>query len=577
MYSNATDRSLNLMKRISLIWVTCWLTAASAVASGINYNGTNLTENKEFSRTQCGTSYKNVMKEVSGLACSRQTPGYLWAVNDENMGDDRKIIAITPGGTLTMTVKLNTPGSDRDDWEDIATGIYNNTNYLFISATGDNDKAYNDAYYIYYLEEPSIASGTIEKTAGYIRFGYPDNQAHNTETLMYDNIEQMLYIVDKEDGVCHMYQLPFRTDYGTGVQRLTEVCALGDGNKFKEATGGDISPSGKWMAVKNEKYILLWERAGNESLSETAQRLPEQIAAYEKEDQGESLAWLNDTTFFTTSDSKKDTPIYRYDRWGGSIVNPEPEPEPVPVDSTQKEIKEIILANNYYAYINEDETVVRGWYLAGKEKPVVDSCQLSPGAVWAQQDDTLTITALDGSVAVYTLDIQPVTPCEFTAEEIVFDGSESSWVKSAYGWDETKKWKFSKTDDDYSREIAGKTHVEFFLPACDTVVLKSIDANERDIRIYVNGVKSGSKTKLLKAGTTVVVEQPEAFMLSVVSSQSSGDGGVKVLRMARKPGETEGVEQASRPQERKARIEIRDGQIVLVVGENRYTLTCSRL
>lgn len=303
-----------MAKRMGALLLGVVTAMASWAADGINYDGNKLTLNTDFTRTECGTMNKSVMKEVSGLACSRQTPGYLWAHSDENLGDNRKIVAVSPSGTLAMTVKISSSGSDRDDWEDIATGVYAGKNYLFLGAIGDNDLQYNDAYYIYYFEEPAISSGTKTINVNYIRFGYPDNKAHNTETLMYDNIEQRFYIADKVDGVCHLYTLPFKTDYGTSVQKLTEVCALGNGSKFKKATGGDISPDGRWMAIKSGKYVLLWEREGNESLTATAQRRPVQIAAYEEEEQGESLAWVDATTFYTTSDSKDNTPIYQYTR-----------------------------------------------------------------------------------------------------------------------------------------------------------------------------------------------------------------------------------------------------------------------
>ena len=302
------------MKHSIYILLIGLIMAQAARADGINYDGTKLTLCEDFTRTECGTMGKSTMKETSGLACSRQTPGYLWAHGDENTGSNRKIVAVTPSGTLTMTANISSSGSDRDDWEDIATGVYDGQNYLFIGAIGDNDLEYNDAYYIYYAEEPAITSGTVTLNVNYIRFGFPDNQPHNTETLMYDNIEQRFYIVDKIDGACHLYYLPFRTDYGTSVQCLTEVCALGSGSKFKKATGGDITPDGRWMAVKNGKYILLWERQGTESLTVTAQRRPLQIAAYVEEEQGESLAWADASTFYTTSDSKDNTPIYRYVR-----------------------------------------------------------------------------------------------------------------------------------------------------------------------------------------------------------------------------------------------------------------------
>ncbi len=560
------------MQRILISIVAGFVSATMAWGAGINYNGTTLQENTDFTRTECGTMKKKTMKEISGLAASRQTPGYLWAHGDENTGDNRKIIAIQPDGTLAMTVDLTTPpNTDRDDWEDIATGIYDGKNYVFIGAIGDNDLAFNDQYYIFYFEEPAISSGTQNVTVNTIRFGYPDNTAHNTETLMYDNVEQMFYIADKVDGVCHLYKLPFSTTYGTGVQRLTEVCALGNGSKFKLANGGDITPDGHWMAIKNEEYILLWERQGAESLSATVLRNPVQVMAYQKEEQGESLAWLNDSLFYTTSDSKKDTPIYQYVRWGGTTPGtPSIDTIPETIDSTARAIREVILSNHYYAYINEGESVIRGWYLAGTSVPVIDSCLLSAGATWAQTNDTVTITALNGTTAVYTLDIQPVTPVEFSAAEIVFDGTET-WVKSAYGWDGTKKWKFSKTDSDYSREIAGKTHVELFLPACDTLYLTPFSGTERDVRFYINGVEFGSKTKFVKAGLTLDVQQSAPFMLTIASAQTSGDGGIAAIRMARKPNSETGIE-TTKSDVHCVKV-LREGRLYIRLGEKIYDIT----
>ena len=560
------------MKRIFSIIVAGVMSATIAWgATGINYDGNKLTLNSDFTRTECGTMFKSVMPETSGFACSRTTPGYIWAHGDENTGSNKKIVAIQPNGTLAMTLTIS-GDPERDDWEDIATGVYNSTNYLFIGAIGDNDLAYKDQYYIYYFQEPAITSGTKSATVSYIRFGYPDNQAHNTETLMYDNIEQMFYIVDKVDGgICHLYKLPFRTDYGTGVQTLTEVCALGNGSKFNYCTGGDISPNGKWMAIKSKPYVLLWERQGSESLSETAQRRPQQVEAYQEEKQGEALAWADSTTFYTTSDQKKDVPIYKYTRGGssqGGGGGDDPEPPVNPVDSSLKAINEVILSNSYSAYIISGETIIRGWYMEGESAPTVKSCIVSEGATWAQEGDNVTVTALDGSKDSYTLDIQSVSPVAYTSQEIVFDGTES-YVKSAYGWDSTKKWRFSKTDSDYSREIAGKTHVELFLPACDTIIVKA--GVERDVKVYINGEQLGSKVKLLKAGNTFVVAQSAPFMMSIISAQSSGDGGVAAIRMARKGGATD-LGDVQRDHVPCTKV-LRNGQIIIVRGEKSFTVT----
>ena len=286
-----------------------------SAADGIDYDGTKLSLNTEFTRSECGTMYKSVMPETSGFACSRQTPGFIWAHGDENTGSNKKIVAIEPNGDLAMTVNIGSGDAGRDDWEDIATGVYGGKNYVFIGAFGDNDLAFKDKYYIYYFEEPAITSGTKTIDVNYVRFGYPDNKAHNTETLMYDNVEHVFYIADKvKDGVCTLFSLVFDPSKGTSLQTLTKVCELGNGSKFNFLTGGDISPDGRWMLIKSKKHALLWERQGNESLSETAQRRPVQIAAYEAETQGEAVAWLDNSTFYTTSDDKSNVPIYQYVR-----------------------------------------------------------------------------------------------------------------------------------------------------------------------------------------------------------------------------------------------------------------------
>ena len=554
--------------KVCLVALGLFMACAAWSASGINYDGTNLELNNDFTRTECGTQKKDVMKEISGMACSRVTPGYIWEHGDENLNSNRRILAIKPDGTQQMEVKVST-SSDRDDWEDICTGTYGGKNYIFIGAIGDNDLAYKDKYYIYYFEEPAITSSSKTITASEIVFGYPDNQAHNTETLMYDNVEQVFYIATKADGVCSLYSLPFKTDY-SGKQTLTKVCDLGNGSKFNLCTGGDITPDGSWMAIKNKQYILLWERQGSESLSATATRRPTQIAAYQEEKQGESLAWEDNSTFYTTSDQKKDVPIYKYTRGDSPIVPPDTtQTDTVPADPqvTPPTLYELIMSNAYSAYV--DGSDLKAFYLAGSEVPTISTSKVNEGTKWEQNGNTITLTGSDETTISYTLVTEAVTPVAFTDQEIVFDGSadEAEWLKAAYGWDDTKKWRFSKTDDDYSREIAGKTHIELFLPACDTVVLTSMKT-ERDVRIYVNGAQLGDKVKLVKTGLALAVEQSAPFMLSVVSAQSSGDGGIAAIRMARKATPTGIDETASEKASTKV---LYNGRLFILRGEKIYT------
>ena len=315
----------------------------------LTYNGDILPINTDFERSMCGQVGKAVdLEEVSGIACSRVTPGYIWmqSDNEDKIGeeeDNDHIIATDEKGEKLYTridfLNLNAAGIRYWDWEDMCGGVYNGTNYLFIGAFGDNKET--DGYYsIVYFEEPAITEGaTLNITPSQIRFVYPDGKNHNCESLMYDNVEQTLYIITKVYyNVCQVFSLPFRLDYGTAKQTLTHVCDLGvqsdidwgeyQGQQlrckgFHLATAADISPDGKYVLIKNHNnisgyadysWILYWERQGDESIAETVKRQPQVIDCYEYEWQGEAICWLDDNTFYTTSDSDGEPPIYKYVR-----------------------------------------------------------------------------------------------------------------------------------------------------------------------------------------------------------------------------------------------------------------------
>ena len=323
-----------MKKLLLLIFALGAIMTVYASAPDLTFNGKVLSWNTDFSRKQCGTlDISENLEEVSGIACSRVTPGYIWMQSDEVQ---KKIIATDELGTKRyMTVRFSK--IIRWDWEDLSGGVYEGKNYLFIGAFGDNNET-DGNYHIIYFEEPAIGTpNDITITPGDIPYVYPDGKNHNTEALMYDNKEQMIYIITKVYyDVCQVFSLPFRLDY-TGTQTLKYVCDLGKktdlgtGDKadhgFHLVTAADISPDGKYVLIKNQNnttplysWILLWERQGDESISETLKRDPEPLKCYDVEWQGEAIAWLDDDTFYTTSDSQPDgddpgdPPIYKYVR-----------------------------------------------------------------------------------------------------------------------------------------------------------------------------------------------------------------------------------------------------------------------
>ena len=330
-----------MMKKLVLCCLVLISTTVCAVPKLV-YNGDTLQWNTEWKRTQCGAVHYAVdIYEVSGIACSRVTPGYIWMQSDNEdkingREDNDHIIATDEKGEklYTRINFLNLEDSDIRywDWEDMSGGVYDGRNYLFIGAFGDNDEV-EKHYSIIYFEEPAIVEGQVlNLTPSQIRYQYPDGKSHNAEAIMYDNREQMIYIITKVYyNVCQVFSLPFRLDYGDEKQTLEYICDLGvrsdlgesDKNQpykgFHLVTGADISPDGSQILIKNHNnivasysWVLLWERLDGESVSETLKRQPEPLKCYSYEWQGEAICWLDTTTFYTTSDSDGEPPIYKY-------------------------------------------------------------------------------------------------------------------------------------------------------------------------------------------------------------------------------------------------------------------------
>ena len=337
------------MKKLSSLLLALAASMTSLVMASspqLTYNGQVLPWNTEFSRTMLGyVTGSAVVPEISGLACSRVTPGYLWMESDEVTS---YIVATNEAGT-TREQKINFSSSiSRDDWEDLCGGVYNGKNYLFVGLFGDNNASKGN-YQILYFEEPEITGGTKTVTPNIIKFQYPNGTKHNAEAMMYDNVEQMIYIITKVYyDVCQVFKRPMSLSYGSTTQTLTYVCDLGikadmgtGTNPYKGfhlVTAADISPDGQYVLIKNhnntaadknEEYswTLMWKRQGNESIGQTLLRQPQAIGCYEQEWQGEAICWLDNTTFYTTSDDEE-PPMYKYTRPDPSgNTDPDPDPE----------------------------------------------------------------------------------------------------------------------------------------------------------------------------------------------------------------------------------------------------------
>ena len=330
-----------MKKTVLFIAALCMaLNACAAKPKPLVYFGDTLPQSDEFIRIQIGSLKEAVgLPEISGIACSRVTPGYTWMQSDDY--ESQIVAADERGQNRAMKVKFSK--KIRWDWEDMSGGVYNGVNYLFIGAFGDNDET-DGNYSIVYLEEPAITNGEITVQPRQIKFQYPGGLKHNAEALMYDNIDQKIFVITKVYyNVCQVFSLPFSLEYGDSLQTLTYVCDLGvksdigEGDKpfkgFHLVTGADISPDGHHILIKNHNniqaafsWVLYWRRQEGETVEQTLiNSRPVVLDCYQSEWQGEAICWLDSNTFYTTSDSDGEPPIYKYMRRDHTALQNVPE------------------------------------------------------------------------------------------------------------------------------------------------------------------------------------------------------------------------------------------------------------
>jgi hypothetical protein len=332
------------MKKLILFTAIATLFWSQVIAVG--YNGKTIYDNFDFTGAQIGSS-PNYLHEISGLSCSRTTPGYFWVELDDpypsGSNNTNEIYALNPNGTLKLTVKLS--GVRMRDWEDIALATVGGKNYILVGAIGDNNCRYSNDYHIYIFEEPEIPSGTTATTITIpanaitdIRFGFPDGRCHNSESLMYDPVDNLILVVDKwanrtssADFANTVYSTPFRLTSGTVT--LTAVQKLGLDNEINTFTAADISLDGQHILIKNKRRVLYWQRAfADEPFATVIARQPELIATYMEEVQGESVGWsLDALSFYTVSDEPGPSKIFAYTR---QSIPPAPLLPPVNVQAT---------------------------------------------------------------------------------------------------------------------------------------------------------------------------------------------------------------------------------------------------
>ena len=233
-----------------------------------------------------------ILDEASGIADSKQNPGYLWVQQDS--GNPNDIALLSHDGNFFKTIKLNL--APNRDWEDmaLANGPVDGTSYIYLADIGDNSLISPD-YFIYRFAEPA-ASASVIGAVDKISFQYPDG-SHDAETVLVDNSTKDIYIITKQDIPSRVYKLSYPQSAGA-----INTATLSGSLPFSGATSAAVSPDGKEILIKTYTAIWEWKKDEGETIEQALTGTPVPLP-YQLEPQGEALCFKNDNTgFFTLSE-----------------------------------------------------------------------------------------------------------------------------------------------------------------------------------------------------------------------------------------------------------------------------------
>lgn len=263
-----------------------------------------------------GAVGSQLIQEASGLVASRTNPGVVWVNNDS--GDRNRIYALASSGAVLGAYSL--VGAQAVDWEDIAIGPgpIDGASYVYVGDIGDNNRGSNIAP-VYRFVEPVVPidqrlAAFDVRDVEQLALQYPNNEAHNAETLLVDPVSGDLYIVTKHpQGASVVFRAS--APLSAGVTLLTRVTTLQfPGSRgVEEATGGDVSPSGDLVIIRTYGAAYIWLRLPGVSLDDIWARPTCQVPL-RSEPQGEAVSFTADGRGYFTLSEGSSQPLWLFSR-----------------------------------------------------------------------------------------------------------------------------------------------------------------------------------------------------------------------------------------------------------------------
>jgi hypothetical protein len=194
--------------------------------------------------------------EASGIVKSREHPGIFWVHNDS--GNPPALFAVKGDGSLVRSYKVEAPNVD---WEDIAI---DDSGHLYLGDIGNNGNRL-PIRVIYRLDEPDpnspVAAKPLKPTLATF-YNFPANGRFDAESLFIDRGKA--FVVSKRFDGKEAEVFAVQLDPPAPLLRPTmpeRVASLPE--CVEPATGADLSPDGKHLAVVSTKAARVYQADSN--------------------------------------------------------------------------------------------------------------------------------------------------------------------------------------------------------------------------------------------------------------------------------------------------------------------------
>ncbi|KAA1261017.1 hypothetical protein LF1_35600 [Rubripirellula obstinata] len=198
-----------LLRMIAIGWVgsaTTLVIFADEISSSRVLTGGNNAESAQHRPIDSALDFQCILddsriRESSGLAFSRRSPGHVWTHNDS--GDKARLFALDIHGKPTGKVELKSK-LKAEDWEDIAAMDEDGQSRLIVADCGDN-RGKRKSITLLIFDEPDPTESTKLKNFHQIRIRYPDG-AYDCEAIAIDaDRREVLLFTKSAFPICHVF------------------------------------------------------------------------------------------------------------------------------------------------------------------------------------------------------------------------------------------------------------------------------------------------------------------------------------------------------------------------------------